>query len=53
MEDGRNFVANGRRPQSFGKLKTTSMEDDLKFLFQEDILQFFLGKADLSSPSFS
>ena len=35
LEDDLTFLANGRRPQSFGKWKTTSiflkMEDDLKY----------------------
>jgi hypothetical protein len=42
MEDDLNFVPNGRRPQYFGKWKTTSifrqMEDDPIFWEMEDNL---------------
>jgi hypothetical protein len=42
MEDDLNFLENGRRPQLFGKWKTTStswkMEDDHNFFLMEDDL---------------
>ena len=50
MEDDLNFLANGRRPQFFGKWKTTSifweMEDNLSFLEIGRQTNFFRGKIE-------
>ena len=48
MEDALNFKVNGRRPHFFVKWKRTSMTFEM-----EDDHSFFLGKADVASPSFS
>ena len=62
MEEDLNILANGRRPQYFGKWKMISMfwqmEDDINgrqtHCFQlEDDLNFLIGKAGLASPSLS
>jgi hypothetical protein len=65
LKDDLHFLVNGRRPQFFGKWKTTSIflyiEDKLKFLANgrqsqlfangRQIQTFNTGKAVLASPS--
>ena len=53
LEDNLNFLVNGRRPQFFGKWKTTSIflyiEDELKFLANGRQLHLFVNGRQLQT----